>query len=171
MSVDGDGHQAPSHFAPAFQITGHPPTRPFYPPSSPALPINTSSKVLYLHNTILAQMGAQEQPNDGGGYGAVRSELPLERLEPYLREHVTGFKGPLEVKQFNVSDISRSSSELLTIVWPVEPYLPADLPVSQAGPPETTFRNASFAHCSPDRPGIPHSRRYQHVQSISGGDF
>jgi len=97
-------------------------------------------------------MGAQEQRNDGGGYGAVRSELPLERLEPYLREHVTGFKGPLEVKQFNVSDISRSSSELLTIVWPVEPYLPANLPVSQAGPPETTFRNASFAHCSPDRP-------------------
>jgi aminoglycoside phosphotransferase (APT) family kinase protein len=47
-------------------------------------------------------MRAEETRNDGGGYGAVRSELPLDRLEPYLREHVAGFKGPIEVKQFNV---------------------------------------------------------------------
>jgi len=48
-------------------------------------------------------MSKPEPGKVGQEYGAVRSSLPLERLVPYLEEHIDGFKAPVEVKQFSVS--------------------------------------------------------------------
>ena len=108
----------------------------------------------------------------------MRSALPLDKLEPYLLQNVSGWKGPLEVKQFNVGCLrvgrlrrdvlSDARGDLpLTPVRPVQPYLPAHLTDAQVGSPATTVRRAVVPHGPPDRPGIPHSRRYQQVQPES----
>lgn len=44
--------------------------------------------------------GESSSAKIGQEYGDVRAPLPLDRLVPYLEQHVDGYKGPLEVKQF-----------------------------------------------------------------------
>lgn len=38
----------------------------------------------------------------------MRSSLPLERLVPYLEQHVEGYRGPLKVQQFKFGQVGRS---------------------------------------------------------------
>nr|ODN91085.1 phosphotransferase enzyme family protein [Cryptococcus depauperatus CBS 7841] len=45
-------------------------------------------------------MRKQIYQESGADYGEIRSALPLQHLVPYLEENITGFKGPVEVKQF-----------------------------------------------------------------------
>ncbi|WVQ74997.1 hypothetical protein IAR50_004605 [Cryptococcus sp. DSM 104548] len=40
------------------------------------------------------------RPQSGVETGAVRAELPLHRLVPYLEQHIDCFKGPVHVRQF-----------------------------------------------------------------------
>lgn len=50
-------------------------------------------------------MSSSNQPTEkkiGQETGQIRSELPLNKLVPYLESHVRGFQGPLEVLQFKV---------------------------------------------------------------------
>ena len=57
-------------------------------------------------STIRRAMAKPEtSPKIGQEYGAIRSSLPLDRLVPYLVEHIDGFTGPVEVKQFSVSRV------------------------------------------------------------------
>jgi aminoglycoside phosphotransferase (APT) family kinase protein len=42
----------------------------------------------------------------GQELGAVRSSLPLDKLEPYLEKNVKGYHGPLEVQQFKFGQVS-----------------------------------------------------------------
>ena len=46
----------------------------------------------------------------GQEVGEIRSSLPLDRLEPYLRSSVRGYEGPLTVKQFKVCTRAKSIS-------------------------------------------------------------
>lgn len=50
-------------------------------------------------------MSSSQHPAEkkiGQETGQIRSELPLDRLVPYLESHVKGYQGPLEVLQFKV---------------------------------------------------------------------
>jgi hypothetical protein len=42
----------------------------------------------------------------GQEFGAIRSSLPLEKLEPFLKKNVQGYQGPLEVQQFKFGQVS-----------------------------------------------------------------
>lgn len=42
----------------------------------------------------------------GQELGQVRSNLPLDKLVPYLEKHVDGYRGPLEVQQFKFGQVS-----------------------------------------------------------------
>lgn len=42
----------------------------------------------------------------GQEFGAIRSSLPLEKLEPFLEKNVQGYQGPLEVQQFKFGQVS-----------------------------------------------------------------
>jgi hypothetical protein len=60
-----------------------------------------------------------EEKKVGQELGEVRSALPLERLEVYLKENVRGYSGPLEVQQFKVCTRYPARTSLIRyIVWP-----------------------------------------------------
>lgn len=44
-----------------------------------------------------------DRPRDGTTVGAIRAQIDVGRLLPYLEKNVEGFKGPLTMKQFGVS--------------------------------------------------------------------
>jgi len=41
----------------------------------------------------------------GQEFGAIRSSLPLDKLEPFLQKNVVGYIGPLEVQQFKFGQV------------------------------------------------------------------
>lgn len=47
-------------------------------------------------------MPSQLASKSGADLGAVRAALPLDHLVPYLEKNIEAFKGPVEVRQFNV---------------------------------------------------------------------
>lgn len=47
----------------------------------------------------------------GADLGAVRAALPLDHLVPYLEKNIEAFKGPVEVKQFNVRGLFQGLNE------------------------------------------------------------
>ena len=48
----------------------------------------------------------------GQEFGAIRSSLPLDKLEPYLEKNVQGYQGPLEVQQFKFGQVRLSFPEI-----------------------------------------------------------
>ena len=50
----------------------------------------------------------------GQEFGAIRSSLPLENLEPFLEKNVKGYQGPLEVQQFKFGQVRP---------FPIYPYV------------------------------------------------
>lgn len=56
--------------------------------------------------------GESSSAKIGQEYGDVRAPLPLDRLVPYLEQHVDGYKGPLEVKQFKVGSLALAPDSL-----------------------------------------------------------
>lgn len=49
-------------------------------------------------------MPAHPARPDGTAYGEIRAPLDKAKLIPYLERHVAGFKGPMDIKQFGVSN-------------------------------------------------------------------
>jgi hypothetical protein len=47
----------------------------------------------------------------GGEFGEVRANIDVETLSKYLLKHVKALRGPIDVKQFKVSQTRRSRVE------------------------------------------------------------
>ncbi len=71
---------------------------------------------------------------DGTAYGEIRAPLDKAKLVPYLEANVAGFKGPLDIKQFGVSNSARYSD-----------------PSSDSPTPRTSSRRRPRAMCSAAR--------------------
>lgn len=56
-------------------------------------------------------MPSQLASKSGADLGAVRAALPLDHLVPYLEKNIEAFKGPVEVRQFNVRVNSKELNE------------------------------------------------------------
>lgn len=61
---------------------------------------------LTLYTSYLNRTRSMPGNKVGQEFGAIRSSLPLEKLEPFLEKNVEGYQGPLEVQQFKFGQVS-----------------------------------------------------------------
>lgn len=52
-------------------------------------------------------MSRTDYPKDGQAMGEIRTPISLDKLQPYLEKNIDGFAGPVTIKQFGVSRLSR----------------------------------------------------------------
>jgi hypothetical protein len=89
----------------------------------------------------------------GQEFGAIRSSLPLEKLEPFLEKNVQGYQGPLEVQQFKFGQVSPLPNIFMWNGWKliiVKPNVPTQNTLKILRPPSSTFRSTPLTNSPPD---------------------